>query len=84
MIVAIGADHGGFLLKTKIAEFLKNLGHKVHDLGTYSEDPADYPDFALAVAQEILSRLATSSGVTGSLATSSRMSPSRSVIIYPC
>lgn len=54
MIVAIGADHGGFHLKIKIVEFLKELGHEVHDLGTHSEDPVDYPDFALAVAQEIL------------------------------
>jgi ribose 5-phosphate isomerase B len=54
MIIAVGADHGGFLLKNKIVEFLKELGHKVHDLGTYSEDPVDYPDFAMAVSREIL------------------------------
>jgi ribose 5-phosphate isomerase B len=54
MIIAIGADHGGFLLKNKIVEFLKELGHEVRDLGTHSEDPADYPDFAMAVSREIL------------------------------
>jgi ribose 5-phosphate isomerase B len=54
MIIAVGADHGGFLLKNKIVEFLKELGHEVHDLGTHSEDPVDYPDFAMAVSQEIL------------------------------
>jgi ribose 5-phosphate isomerase B len=54
MIIAVGADHGGFVLKNKIVEFLKELGHKVHDLGTHSEDPADYPDFAMAVSREIL------------------------------
>jgi ribose 5-phosphate isomerase B len=58
MIVVIGADHGGFLLKARITELLKNIGHEVHDVGTYSEDPADYPDFALAVAQEILMKKA--------------------------
>lgn len=74
MIVAIGADHGGYLLKTKIAELLKNLGHEVHDLGTYSEDPVDYPDFALAVAREILMKksdrgvLICGSGVGASVA----------------
>src|SRR4030042_3255042 len=54
MIIAIGADHGGFLLKNRIAHFLKGLGHEVHDLGTRSEDPVDYPDFALAVSEEVL------------------------------
>ncbi len=58
MIVAIGADHGGFILKTKIVEFLKMLGHEVHDHGASSEEPSDYPDFARAVSQEILSKRA--------------------------
>jgi ribose 5-phosphate isomerase B len=58
MIVAVGADHGGFILKTHIVELLKMLGHEVHDLGAFNEEPADYPDFARAVSQEILSKRA--------------------------
>ena len=58
MIIAIGADHGGFLLKNKITDFLKVLGHEVHDLGTHNEDPVDYPDFALVVSEEVLLRKA--------------------------
>ena len=58
MIVAVGADHGGFILKTYIVEFLKILGHEVHDLGAFSEKPSDYPDFARTVSQEILSKRA--------------------------
>lgn len=54
MIIAVGADHGGYQLKSKIVEFLKGLGQEVHDLGTFSEAPVDYPDFALAVSQEVL------------------------------
>lgn len=54
MTTAIGADHGGFCLKIQIVEFLKRLGYEVNDLGTYSEEPADYPDYARAVSQEIL------------------------------
>jgi len=54
MRIAIGADHGGFHLKTQITEFLKKLGHEVHDLGTCSEEPVDYPDYARAVSGEIL------------------------------
>jgi len=54
MTIAIGADHGGFRLKNEIVEFLKNIGYVVNDLGTYSEEPADYPDYARAVSQEVL------------------------------
>jgi len=56
--IAIAADHGGFHLKTPLVEFLKKLGHEVIDLGTNSEEPVDYPDFARAVAQEILAKKA--------------------------
>ena len=54
MVIAIAADHGGFHLKAPIVEFLKSLGHEVVDLGTQGEAPVDYPDYARAVAQEIL------------------------------
>jgi len=56
--IAIAADHGGFHLKTPLVEFLKKLGHEVIDLGTNGEEPVDYPDFARAVAQEILAKKA--------------------------
>ncbi len=55
MRIAVGADHGGFRLKVVIVDFLRKLGHQVSDLGTESEDPVDYPDYARAVSQEILS-----------------------------
>jgi ribose 5-phosphate isomerase B len=54
MMIAVAADHAGFYLKAPIIEFLKALGHRVVDLGTQSEAPVDYPDYARAVAQEIL------------------------------
>ena len=54
MIIAIGADHGGFLLKEVLVDYLKQLGHEVHDLGAYSAQPSDYPDFARAVSEDIL------------------------------
>jgi ribose 5-phosphate isomerase B len=56
MVIAIAADHAGFRLKVLILEFLKTLGQDIVDLGTQSEEPVDYPDYAGAVAQEILSR----------------------------
>lgn|SRR5574341_104910 len=53
MKIAIGADHGGFGLKTVIVHFLRELGHEASDLGTHSSGPVDYPDFARAVAQAV-------------------------------
>ena len=52
-LVAIGADHGGFKMKQELASLLKDLGHSVHDFGTNSEEPVDYPDFAHAVARSV-------------------------------
>jgi ribose 5-phosphate isomerase B len=49
--VAIGADHGGFLMKEALIVFLQEKGYRVEDCGTYSRDAVDYPDFAYAVAK---------------------------------
>jgi ribose 5-phosphate isomerase B len=54
MKVAIGSDHGGFQLKTKLVGFLKEKGHEVLDVGTYSPEASDYPDAARAVSEAIL------------------------------
>jgi RpiB/LacA/LacB family sugar-phosphate isomerase len=54
MRIAIGADHAGFELKQELLEHLRGLGHTVADLGTNSEDPVDYPDYAEAVAKAVL------------------------------
>ena len=52
-LVAVGADHGGYKMKEELKSFLSELGHKIHDFGTNSEDPVDYPDFAHAVARSV-------------------------------
>jgi ribose 5-phosphate isomerase B len=52
-LIALGADHGGFKMKEELKSFLKGLGHQVHDFGTNSEDPVDYPDLAYAVAKSV-------------------------------
>ena len=55
-VVALGADHGGFPLKTELAPWLKSQGYEVLDLGAYLLDPIDdYPDFADATAQAVAS-----------------------------
>ena len=52
-LVAIGSDHGGFKMKEELKTFLDELGYRVQDFGTNSEDAVDYPDFAHAVAQAV-------------------------------
>jgi ribose 5-phosphate isomerase B len=48
--IAIGADHGGFHLKTALIDHLRGKDLDVHDCGCVSTDAVDYPDFAHAVA----------------------------------
>jgi ribose 5-phosphate isomerase B len=54
MDVAVAADHAGFLLKGRVLEELSKMGHHGIDLGTGSTEPVDYPDFAKAVAEAVL------------------------------
>ncbi|HNZ54782.1 MAG TPA: ribose 5-phosphate isomerase B [bacterium] len=58
MKISIGADHGGFELKTELVKFIKSLGHTVIDNGTNSPDSVDYPDYAKVVAHDILEKRA--------------------------
>lgn len=49
----IGCDHGGFNLKNKIVEHLKEKGYEIEDVGTYSTDSCDYPVIAKELARKI-------------------------------
>jgi len=51
--IAIGADHGGFELKTALIQSLEAQGHEMTDVGTSSREAVDYPVFAHAVAAEV-------------------------------
>jgi len=55
MKVALGCDHGGFVLKQAVLNKIKELGFEVLDFGTNSTDSVDYPDFAVKVANAVLS-----------------------------
>lgn len=54
MRIAVGADHAGFDLKQIMAGYLRDHGHEVIDVGTNSDEPVDYPDFAEAVSAAVL------------------------------
>lgn len=51
--IALGADHAGFHVKEAIRQFLENAGYPVDDLGTWSEESVDYPDYGKAVADHV-------------------------------
>jgi ribose 5-phosphate isomerase B len=53
-VVALGADHGGYILKEQLKNYLRDWGYTPLDLGTDSIDPVDYPDFAEAVANAVV------------------------------
>ena len=50
----IATDHAGIDLKDYTVELLKNKGHEVIDLGPFSKERVDYPDYAVKVSQAVL------------------------------
>jgi len=53
MRIALGADHGGFSLKSDIVHFLEAEGYRTLDYGTRSAESCDYPVFAYKVAKAV-------------------------------
>ena len=54
MKIYIGADHAGYELKNVLADFLREQGHEVVDVGAKTLDPEDdYPDFVIPVARAL-------------------------------
>jgi len=51
--IALGSDHGGFVLKEEIKSYLEEKGIDYKDFGTHSTDSCDYPDIALPVAKAV-------------------------------
>src|SRR5262245_4972058 len=54
MRIAVAGDHAGLSIKNVVRELLSTVGHEVHDLGTFTSDPVDYPDCAALVARAII------------------------------
>lgn len=54
MKLAIGADHGGFILKKEIVDFLSKIGNiEVSDYGTSGPESVDYPDYGRKVSEAV-------------------------------
>ena len=54
MRIAIGCDDAGFPWKMPLITALESEGHVILDLGCFSTDPVDYPDYARVVGQAVL------------------------------
>jgi ribose 5-phosphate isomerase B len=50
----IGTDHAGFEVKPFVIEYLQKKGIEVEDLGCFSNESVDYPDYAHKVAEAVL------------------------------
>ncbi|HWK72036.1 MAG TPA: ribose 5-phosphate isomerase B [Burkholderiaceae bacterium] len=46
MRIVIGSDHAGWPLKKTVIDFVRSLGHEVHDVGSFDDAPVDFPDIA--------------------------------------
>jgi ribose 5-phosphate isomerase B len=58
MKIVIASDHGGFQYKNLLLKDIMDHGYEVTDLGTFTEEPTDYPDHAADVARAILNKQA--------------------------
>lgn len=52
-MIAIGCDHGGFILKNMLVDHLKENGYEILDCGSYDGGPIDYPDVAVKVCAAV-------------------------------
>lgn len=53
-MIALGSDHGGYELKQEIISHLESRGIAYRDYGSYSPEPADYPEYAHTVAHAVV------------------------------
>jgi ribose 5-phosphate isomerase B len=53
MKIALASDHAAFELKAQLADWLRQAGHEVTDLGTEGPESVDYPDFGARLAEHL-------------------------------
>ena len=87
MRVVIGSDHAGFPLKGPIIVALREWGHEVNDVGSYTPEPVDFPDIAAELCDVLLSGeadrgiMVCGTGVGASIATN-KVSGIRSALCH--
>lgn len=55
MKIVLAADHGGFDLKEIVKKELSQRGHEVVDVGCFSTDSVDYPDYVEKGVERVVS-----------------------------
>jgi ribose 5-phosphate isomerase B len=55
MKIVLGCDHAGFEIKDAVIAHIKELGHEVVEVGTFSSASCHYPIFASAACEKVLS-----------------------------
>lgn len=55
MKLVIGSDHAGWLLKREVLAHVVALGHDVIDIGSFDDQPVDFPDIARSLVEKIRS-----------------------------
>ncbi len=63
--MVIGSDHAGYVLKSALAGHLEATGHQVVDIGTFSEEPVDYPPICADVARRVVRGVGDAGVVVG-------------------
>lgn len=56
MKIAIGNDHGGYILKQHLLKYLDEKQIKYHDYGAFDEEIVRYPNYAKIVCESILNK----------------------------
>lgn len=56
MTIGLSADHGGYILKNKVKEYLKNKKYVIKDYGVNSDVSVDYPDYAEKACKAVISK----------------------------
>ena len=84
--IIIASDHAGFLMKEKVKIFLNKSKIKSLDLGTFSEERVDYPDYAKKLALSVKKKssfgiLICGSGIGVSIA-ANRFKKVRAAVCY--
>ena len=50
----LGGDHGGYLLKETLKEYLKSINQPYEDMGPFNTDRVDHSDYAVKVCKKVL------------------------------
>lgn len=53
MRIVVGSDHAGFPMKAELIAHAQALGHSVTDVGSFDDQPVDFPDIAKALTGRI-------------------------------